>query len=54
MAALEVLRDEKLAENAELFCEDATGITYNPLTDTFTYSKSVDVNYMIATRKSED
>ncbi|BAJ02038.1 bifunctional 2-polyprenyl-6-hydroxyphenol methylase/3-demethylubiquinol 3-O-methyltransferase UbiG [Shewanella violacea] len=43
-----------LAENAELFCEDATGITYNPLTDTFTYTKSVDVNYMIATRKSED
>lgn len=43
-----------LAERAELFCEDATGITYNPLTDTFTYTQSVEVNYMIATRKSED
>jgi len=43
-----------LAEQAELFCEDATGITFNPLTDTFTYTKSVDVNYMIATRKSID
>ncbi|AQS36003.1 3-demethylubiquinone-9 3-methyltransferase [Shewanella psychrophila] len=43
-----------LAEHAELFCEDATGITYNPLTETFTYTKNVDVNYMIATRKSED
>lgn len=43
-----------LAEHAELFCEDATGITFNPLTDTFSYTKSVEVNYMIATKKGED
>ncbi len=43
-----------IAEHAELFCKDATGITYNPLIDIFSYTKNVDVNYMIATRKNED
>lgn len=43
-----------LAEDAELFCENAIGITFNPLTDTFRYTKRVDVNYMIATKKSQD
>lgn len=43
-----------LAEHAGLFCEDATGITFNPLTNTFRYTKNVDVNYMIATKKSAD
>jgi len=41
------------AENVELFCMDATGITYNPLTDIFRYTSCVDVNYMIATRKGK-
>ena len=43
-----------LAEHAELFCENATGISYNPITETFTYTNNVDVNYMIATKKSID
>lgn len=42
-----------LAENAELQCTDATGITYNPLTDVFKYTKKLDVNYMIATIKHD-
>ncbi|MBE8167758.1 MAG: bifunctional 2-polyprenyl-6-hydroxyphenol methylase/3-demethylubiquinol 3-O-methyltransferase UbiG [Shewanella sp.] len=41
----------KLAEQSELVCFDALGITYNPLTQLFSYTDSLDVNYMIATQK---
>ncbi|WP_298775814.1 bifunctional 2-polyprenyl-6-hydroxyphenol methylase/3-demethylubiquinol 3-O-methyltransferase UbiG [uncultured Shewanella sp.] len=42
-----------LAEHAQLQCTDATGITYNPLTDIFKYTEKLDVNYMIATVKND-
>ena len=42
-----------LVDNTDLICKDALGITYNPLTDIFKYTQSVDVNYMIATQKPE-
>jgi 2-polyprenyl-6-hydroxyphenyl methylase/3-demethylubiquinone-9 3-methyltransferase len=42
-----------LADNAELLCIDAVGITYNPITDIFKYTKSLEVNYMIATVKND-
>ncbi|MCL1096050.1 bifunctional 2-polyprenyl-6-hydroxyphenol methylase/3-demethylubiquinol 3-O-methyltransferase UbiG [Shewanella kaireitica] len=42
-----------LADNAELICTDAVGITYNPITDVFKYTKSLEVNYMIATTKND-
>jgi 2-polyprenyl-6-hydroxyphenyl methylase/3-demethylubiquinone-9 3-methyltransferase len=38
-------------DNTDLLCRDALGITYNPLSGVFKYTKSVDVNYMIATQK---
>ena len=40
-----------LVDNTDLLCKDALGITYNPLSGVFKYTKSVDVNYMIATQK---
>jgi len=40
-----------LVDKTDLLCKDALGITYNPLSGVFKYSKSVDVNYMIATQK---
>jgi 2-polyprenyl-6-hydroxyphenyl methylase/3-demethylubiquinone-9 3-methyltransferase len=40
-----------LVDNTDLLCRDALGITYNPLSGVFKYTKSVDVNYMIATQK---
>jgi 2-polyprenyl-6-hydroxyphenyl methylase/3-demethylubiquinone-9 3-methyltransferase len=42
-----------LADNAELICNDAVGITYNPITDVFKYTKSLEVNYMITTVKND-
>nr|WP_282446642.1 bifunctional 2-polyprenyl-6-hydroxyphenol methylase/3-demethylubiquinol 3-O-methyltransferase UbiG [Shewanella sp. 1CM18E] len=42
-----------LADQAELICKDAIGITYNPITDIFKYTKSLEVNYMIATVKND-
>ena len=42
-----------LAEQSELICKDAAGITYNPITDIFRYTKSLEVNYMIATVKHD-
>lgn len=42
-----------LADSAELICTDAVGITYNPITDVFKYTKSLEVNYMIATTKND-
>lgn len=41
------------AEHASLFCTDATGISYNPLSDLFSYTPNLNVNYMIATRKGD-
>jgi 2-polyprenyl-6-hydroxyphenyl methylase / 3-demethylubiquinone-9 3-methyltransferase len=41
-----------LVDNTDLICKDALGITYNPLTGAFTYTQSLDVNYMITTQKS--
>ncbi|OEG72532.1 bifunctional 3-demethylubiquinol 3-O-methyltransferase/2-polyprenyl-6-hydroxyphenol methylase [Shewanella colwelliana] len=43
-----------MADRVDLICTDATGITYNPITDIFRYTKSLDVNYMIATVKNDD
>jgi len=43
-----------LAEHADLICNDAVGITYNPLTDTFKYTPNLTVNYMIATVKNDE
>lgn len=43
-----------MADHADLLCTDATGITYNPLTDIFKYTDSLDVNYMIATKKIDE
>ncbi|WP_373317403.1 bifunctional 2-polyprenyl-6-hydroxyphenol methylase/3-demethylubiquinol 3-O-methyltransferase UbiG [Shewanella algidipiscicola] len=43
-----------MADHAELICSDATGITYNPMSGMFRYTKSLDVNYMIATIKNDD
>ncbi|MDP5146579.1 bifunctional 2-polyprenyl-6-hydroxyphenol methylase/3-demethylubiquinol 3-O-methyltransferase UbiG [Shewanella sp. ULN5] len=40
-----------LVDKTDLLCKDALGIIYNPLSGVFKYSKSVDVNYMIATQK---
>lgn len=40
-----------LVDNTDLLCRDAHGITYNPITGLFRYTKSVEVNYMIATQK---
>ncbi|WP_351188842.1 bifunctional 2-polyprenyl-6-hydroxyphenol methylase/3-demethylubiquinol 3-O-methyltransferase UbiG [Shewanella sp. TB4-MNA-CIBAN-0142] len=40
-----------LVDNTDLLCKDALGITYNPLSGVFKYTKSVDVNYMITTQK---
>ncbi|WOT06811.1 bifunctional 2-polyprenyl-6-hydroxyphenol methylase/3-demethylubiquinol 3-O-methyltransferase UbiG [Shewanella youngdeokensis] len=42
-----------LADDAELICKDAVGITYNPITDVFKYTQSLEVNYMIATVKND-
>ena len=42
-----------LVDNTDLICCDALGITYNPLNGVFKYTKSVDVNYMIATQKTD-
>nr|WP_275659618.1 bifunctional 2-polyprenyl-6-hydroxyphenol methylase/3-demethylubiquinol 3-O-methyltransferase UbiG [Shewanella insulae] len=43
-----------MADAVDLECVDATGITYNPLTELFRYTKSLEVNYMIATVKQDD
>ncbi|WP_434086845.1 bifunctional 2-polyprenyl-6-hydroxyphenol methylase/3-demethylubiquinol 3-O-methyltransferase UbiG [Shewanella psychrotolerans] len=43
-----------MTDAADLFCTDAAGITYNPLTGIFRYTKNLDVNYMIATVKNDD
>lgn len=40
-----------MVDQTELLCKDATGVTYNPITGTFRYTSSVEVNYMIATVK---
>lgn len=42
-----------LVDNTELLCRDACGITYNPLTQVFKYTKCVDVNYMVCTQKAD-
>lgn len=40
-----------LVEQSELISKDAVGISYNPLTSIFSYSKSLDVNYIVAAKK---
>lgn len=42
-----------MAENTELLCRDALGIKYNPLSGVFSYTKSVEVNYMIACQRQD-
>ncbi|MGB0894959.1 MAG: bifunctional 2-polyprenyl-6-hydroxyphenol methylase/3-demethylubiquinol 3-O-methyltransferase UbiG [Parashewanella sp.] len=41
----------RLAEQTDLVCFDALGINYNPLTEVFSYTNSLDVNYMIVCQK---
>ena len=41
----------KLTEQTELQCFDALGVKYNPLTQVFSYTDNLDVNYMIACQK---
>ncbi|MBT1445498.1 bifunctional 2-polyprenyl-6-hydroxyphenol methylase/3-demethylubiquinol 3-O-methyltransferase UbiG [Shewanella sp. JM162201] len=43
-----------MVDETELFCKDAVGVTYNPLTGIFRYTSSLEVNYMIATEKARD
>ncbi|QIR14633.1 bifunctional 2-polyprenyl-6-hydroxyphenol methylase/3-demethylubiquinol 3-O-methyltransferase UbiG [Shewanella aestuarii] len=40
-----------LVDKTDLLCKDALGIAYNPINGVFKYTKSVEVNYMIATQK---
>lgn len=40
-----------LVDQTDLLTKDALGIKYNPLSGAFSYTNSVDVNYMIATQK---
>ncbi len=42
----------KLTDQTELTCFDASGVTYNPLTQVFSYADNLDVNYMIACQKA--
>ncbi|WP_133406974.1 bifunctional 2-polyprenyl-6-hydroxyphenol methylase/3-demethylubiquinol 3-O-methyltransferase UbiG [Parashewanella tropica] len=41
----------KLVEQTELQCFDAIGTKYNPITQIFSYTNKLDVNYMIACQK---
>jgi 2-polyprenyl-6-hydroxyphenyl methylase / 3-demethylubiquinone-9 3-methyltransferase len=43
-----------MVDNTDLICKDALGISFNPLTAIFSYTKSLEVNYMIATQKMAD
>ncbi|MDF0535845.1 bifunctional 2-polyprenyl-6-hydroxyphenol methylase/3-demethylubiquinol 3-O-methyltransferase UbiG [Shewanella yunxiaonensis] len=40
-----------MVEHTDLICRDALGIKYNPITSIFSYTPSVEVNYMIACQK---
>jgi 2-polyprenyl-6-hydroxyphenyl methylase/3-demethylubiquinone-9 3-methyltransferase len=40
-----------MAEHTDLLCRDAVGIKYNPLNGIFSYTPSVEVNYMIACQR---
>ena len=42
------------AENAGLKCFDATGIHYNPITENHKLGDGLDVNYILACKKTED
>ncbi|WP_417763054.1 bifunctional 2-polyprenyl-6-hydroxyphenol methylase/3-demethylubiquinol 3-O-methyltransferase UbiG [Shewanella sp.] len=40
-----------MVEQTELHCRDAIGIKYNPITSVFSYTPSLEVNYMLACQK---
>ncbi|MFQ6370967.1 bifunctional 2-polyprenyl-6-hydroxyphenol methylase/3-demethylubiquinol 3-O-methyltransferase UbiG [Shewanella sp. YIC-542] len=40
-----------MAEHTDLICRDALGIKYNPVSGIFSYTPSMEVNYMIACQK---
>jgi len=39
--------------SADLRVEDLTGMTYNPITQTYKLSKDVDVNYLVHVRPEQ-